>query len=101
MFSVHFSGELLEVVFKPKLVKNTLFQKYYVTWGEGEGVFTDTTVGHDPDVPLPFEEQSWKRFFKHSERSVSSFECSLGRLINTNSDRISVSRMLCTAFSAF
>jgi len=45
-FSAHFSGELLEVVFKPKLVKNTLFQKYYVTWGEGGG-FTDTTVGHE------------------------------------------------------
>jgi len=40
MFSAHFSGELLEVVFKPKLVENTLFQKYYVTLGE-EGVFTD------------------------------------------------------------
>ena len=35
MFSAHFSGELLEVVFEPKFVKNTLFQKYYVTLGEG------------------------------------------------------------------
>jgi len=36
MFSAHFSGKLLlEVIFKPILVKNTLFQKYYVTWGGG------------------------------------------------------------------
>ena len=45
MLSDYFSGVLMEVIFKPELVKYTFFHRRDTEEGEG-GVFSDTMVSH-------------------------------------------------------
>jgi len=56
-----------------KLILMNKIWKCLTVSNDRSKLFVLNNITYNPDVPLPFEEQSWKRFFKHSERSVSSF----------------------------